>query len=396
MIPSWSPEVENRVRQEAINIDPQERPKEVKFCKRCVISNQRPRIVFDDEGICSACRYAEWKHNGIDWKERHDKLRILLDRFRGKSRYDVIVPCSGGKDSSYVAHVLKYQYGMNPLCVKFAPFLYTDIGKRNWNNFQNKFDCLEFFPDRETHRKLARLCFEFLGDPFQPFVYGQLALPMRIAATMGIGLVMYGENGEAEYGGDPKANDRPSWDESDWERIYVKGSGVERIWEIGKNIGALEGEPNEFYRLPEKMGAQFHWLGYYLKWHPQGNYYYAAEHVGFEANPERSQGTYSKYASLDDKMDGLHYYMAYIKFGIGRATSDAAHEIRDGEIDRDEGIALVRRYDGEFPERHLDECLEYLGMDRDHLKTVIDRFRPEHLWENLGEDGWRLKYAVYK
>ena len=258
---------------------------------------------------------------------------------------------------------------------------------------------MEFFPDGQTHRKLARLCFEYLGDPFQPFVYGQLALPMKVAKYFGVGLVMYGENGEAEYGGDPSANDRPRWDTAHWDRIYTKGSGVDKIWEIGRSFSALDGEPSDAYTLPGDISshAEFHWLGYYLKWHPQSNYYYAAEHTGFEPNSDgRSEGTYSKYASLDDKLDGLHYYMAYIKFGIGRCTSDAAHEIRDGEITRDEGIALVRRYDGEFPEKHLAECLDYLGMDEDYLTTVINRFRPGHLWENLGDDGWRLKHGVWK
>ena len=40
-------------------------PDKVKFCKRCVVSNQRPRIVFDQEGVCSACRFAEHKKNVI-------------------------------------------------------------------------------------------------------------------------------------------------------------------------------------------------------------------------------------------------------------------------------------------------------------------------------------------
>lgn len=400
MNPLWSNEVEERVRSEAKNLDPQTRPKEVKYCRACVISNQRPRIIFDNTGLCSACLYSEYKNNGIPWEIRHDKLVSLLSKHRRKTGYDVVVPCSGGKDSSYVAHVLKHKYGMHPLCVKFAPFMYTDIGRTNWEKFQQSgFDCMEFFPDGLTHRKLARLCFEYLGDPFQPFVYGQLALPMKVAKYFGISLVMYGENGEAEYGGDPGANDRPRWDTSHWERIYTKGAGVDKIWEIGKSLGALEGEPSEAYTLPSDVSStvEFHWLGYYLKWHPQSNYYHAAKHTGFEANPDgRSEGTYSKYASLDDKLDGLHYYMAYIKFGIGRCTSDAAHEIRDGEITRDEGVALVRRYDGEFPVKHLDECLEYLGITNDHLKTIVDRFRPEHIWEDLDEDGWRLKNGVWR
>ena len=44
--------------------------------------------------------------------------------------YDVIVPCSGGKDGSFVAHKLKHEYGMNPLCVTWAPLASTELGKK--------------------------------------------------------------------------------------------------------------------------------------------------------------------------------------------------------------------------------------------------------------------------
>ena len=105
-----------------------------------------------------------------------------------------------------------------------------------------------------------------------------------------------------------------------------------------------------------------HFFGYYKKWIPQENYYYAAENTGFQPNPERTEGTYSKYASLDDRLDGLHYYMKYIKFGFGRATDDAAHEIRDGHINREEGVALVSKYDGEFPKKYFTDFLSYLDI----------------------------------
>ena len=105
-----------------------------------------------------------------------------------------------------------------------------------------------------------------------------------------------------------------------------------------------------------------HYLGYYLKWHPQSCYYYAVEHGGFQASPERTPGTYSKYNSIDDRIDDFHYYTTFIKFGIGRATYDAAQEIRSGDIDRDEGVALVKRFDGEFPERFADEIFRYLSI----------------------------------
>ena len=123
-------------------------PENVKFCKMCVISNQKPYsivefksknstdkggILIDEDNICSACRFKTVKAK-IDWNEREEKLIKLLDRHRKGSGYDCIVPSSGGKDSSFAAHVLKYKYNMNPLTVTWAPHLYTNPG---WKNFES-------------------------------------------------------------------------------------------------------------------------------------------------------------------------------------------------------------------------------------------------------------------
>ena len=140
--------------------------------------------------------------------------------------------------------------------------------------------------------------------------------------------------------------------------------------------------------------TSIHFMGYYKFWDPQENFYYCTEHTGFTPNTERSEGTYSKYASLDDRIDGYHYYLAYIKFGIGRATSDAAHEIRDGKITREEGIALVRRYDGEFPKKHFEEFLEYCSITEKQFDEIMDSWRSDHLWERV-DGSWRLKHPIW-
>ena len=57
-------------------------PEEVKFCKKCVMSNQRPRIVFDENGVCNSCNYWERKKTDIDWASREKELVDLLDRHR--------------------------------------------------------------------------------------------------------------------------------------------------------------------------------------------------------------------------------------------------------------------------------------------------------------------------
>jgi len=408
-------------------------PGEVKFCSKCVISNQRPNsavefqhtskskkktINFNDDNVCDACKVAEEKKSSIDWSERERELKDLCDKYRkSDGSYDCLVPGSGGKDSFYQAHILKYKYGMNPLTVTWAPHMYTDWG---WKNFQAwlsaGFDNYLHTPNPRMHRLMTRLAVENLFHPFQPFMFGQKAFAPKMAAMMGIPLIFYGEN-EAEYGNPIKNNttairDWEYFSGDDQSKIYLGGVSVQ---DLQDHFGVSKVDLDPYIPInPQKLeekNIEVHYLGYYLPWHPQGAYYYAVEHGGFQASPERTPGTYSKYNSIDDKIDDFHYYTTYIKFGIGRATYDAAQEIRNEEITREEGVALVKKYDGEFPERFVDEIFDYLSipesefpvaskmfeqpiMDRDYFEVLTDSFRSPHLWKK--ENGiWKLRDAVW-
>lgn len=383
------------------------RPKEVFYCKKCVVSNQRPRITFDKNGVCSACNYAEYKRNCIDWDKRKREFKELLDHYRlNNGRYDILVPCSGGKDSGSLAHRLKHEYGMHPLCVDWSPLLYVDIGMQNWQNMiLSGPDGLLFAPNRILQRKLSKLCFVMQGDHFESFSRGQMAYPLHVALMEGIKLVMWGESAELEYGGDVKHRDKPYNPSEDWERFYFKHTSTQKLLEFGYKNGYLtEGDIKDpslkWYSVPSigkmrKAGIVPRWYGWYFNWTPQENYYYAAEYYNFQALHRRSEGTYSKYASLDDLTDPFHYYMSLIKFGIGRATSDAAHEIRDGHLTREEGVALVRRYDQEFPSKYFKEFLQYMDITEEEFWEVINAYRSisPHLWETVNGE-WRLKHIV--
>lgn len=374
-------------------------PGKVLFCKKCTISNQRPRITFDSDGVCSACNFAEFKQNKIDWSSRERELIETLNRFRkNDGSFDVLVPTSGGKDSAYIAHELKYKYGMNVLSVTWAPHLYTDIGFQNFQNMVHigGIDNVLGTPNGIIHRKMTKLSFEILGDPFQPFIYGQTNFPLQIAAKFNIPLIMYGENGEVEYGGDMKNAFSPTRNyKTDHKMHYFSGIGPEDMVEYGlKKEDLLTYMPPPSEDL-EKIGTEIHFYGYYKKWTPQENFYYCSENTGFVANPVRSEGTYSKYASLDDRLDGFHYFLAFVKFGIGRCTSDTAHEIRDGHITREEGVELVKKFDGEFPKKYFEEFLKYCDISEDYFWEVIDSWRSPHLWtKESGE--WKLRHRVSK
>lgn len=391
-------------------------PEEVKFCKRCVISNQRPSstiefkneagekkqvINFNDEGICSACVYNEEKETGIAWDDRDDQLIKLLAKFRSTDgSYDVIVPGSGGKDSAYTAHILKYKYGMNPLTVTWAPHLYTDIGIKNFQEWMHTggLDNMLYTPNGKLHREMTRNAFKNLLHPFQPFIVGQRIIGPAMAKKFGVKLVMYGEN-QAEYGNAIEENRNPIMDMDFFsadDALQMKFGGISMQEYI--DTGRYSKDDFAPYIAPNKeelidAGVEVHYLGYYLRWDPQECYYYAVENTGFQANPERTEGTYSKYSSIDDKIDPFHYLTTLIKFGIGRCTYDAAQEVRNGKITREEGAYLVRKYDTEFPKKYLKEFLAYINMDETEFYNTLDRFRSPHIWKNINGK-WELRHTV--
>ncbi len=390
-------------------------PREVKFCKRCVMSNQRPgssvefkhgpqhkhsTLQFDAEGICGSCRFVELKDR-VDWKKREEELLKILDKYRrNDGYYDCVVPGSGGKDSVYAAHLLKYKYGMHPLTVTWPPIMYTDIG---WKNFRSwidvgGFDNVSFNYNGKVHAFLTKLAIQNLLHPFQPFILGQKNLAPKLALKFGVPLIFYGEH-EAEHGNFIAADKSATRDKSFYtmqnlDDIYLAGVKVRELKEKhGLTINDINNYLPADAQEVERANISVYYLGYYLKWIPQEVYYYSVENSGFQANPVRTEGTYSKYNSLDDKIDGFHYYTTYIKFGIARATYDASQEIRNKHLTREEGQVLVGRFDGEFPEKYFKEVMNHIGLSEDEFLALCDKFRSPHLWKKSNE-GWKLRHNV--
>lgn len=394
-------------------------PQKVKFCKKCVISNQRPSsaiefkasendkkqvINFDNRGICSACLYHEQKERDINWIEREKKLKELLSQYKSNDgTYDVIVPGSGGKDSAFTSHILKYKYGMNPLTVTWAPHLYTDIGWKNMQNWSHEggLDNVLYTPNGKLHKLMTKNAFHNLMHPFQPFIIGQRIIGPSFAEKFGVKLVMYGEN-QAEYGNAIEENTNPIMNMnffSEDDPLKMKFGGVtmeDYIKKFGFKYGDFQPYIPPIKDNLIKKGIEVHYLGYYLKWDPQECYYYAVENTGFQANHERTEGTYSKYSSIDDKIDPFHYFTTLIKFGIGRCTYDAAQEVRNDKITRDEAAYLVNKYDTEFPNKYFKEFLNYIDTSETEFWKSVEKFRSKHLWKKDKNGVWQLRHNIMK
>jgi N-acetyl sugar amidotransferase len=364
--------------------------------------SKKTTMNFDEHGVCDACRTAEIKDN-INWGMREEELVKLLDKHRkNDGSYDCLVPGSGGKDSAYQAHILKYKYKMNPLTVTWPPILYTDYGLQNWRNWLDSgFDNISFYRNGKVMKLLTKLSIENLLHPFQTFILGQKNLAPKIAANYGINLIFYGEN-EAEYG-NPLADNTTSLRDKSYysfehlDEVFLAGVSIKDLIEkydirLSDLMSYLPPKVEDL----ERANIEVHYLGYYLKWTPQEVYYYAVENTGFKARPHRTQGSFSKYSGIDDKIDDLHFFTTFIKFGIGRATYDAAQEIRNRHLTREDGVALVKRFDGEFPDRYFDDVMQYLGMKAEEFHELCDKFRSPHLWGKDKDGNWMLRHNVSK
>ena len=385
-------------------------PEKVIFCSKCLMSNQRPSSSpefvkkdsaistagFDNRGICDACNLAQLKKS-IDWEKRFKLLESLCDKYRkGDGSYDVVVPGSGGKDSIFVSHFLKNRLGMNPLTVTWAPHEYTDIGLKNMRNWlSNGFSNILRTPNANIHALLTRSAFLNLVNPFQPFIIGQKNLAPKIAIEHNIKFIMYGENQSEAHNNlsetETSLMDFKHFVAKENTNIFLGGKSIDQ-WEAE---GISKKSLANYLPISENkwinFGGEVHYMSFFINWSPNNNYYYAKEHCNFEQNPNgRSEGTYTRYASLDDKLDGQHYYTMYIKFGQGRAMNDANRDIRDGYITRSEGLELVKKYDGEFPSEHFKWALDYMNITDQQYWDTINAARSPHLWE-LVNNKWVLK-----
>lgn len=350
----------------------------MRYCRKCIMPDTRPEQVFDNEGVCDACKSAETKHKEIDWAGRKTELGNVLDRYRSKDGawWDCVVPVSGGKDSCHQAYVMKYEFGMNPLCVNFVPCEMTDIGLKNILFLRDLgFDMVQVAPNRKIYRKMVRKGFFDLGDCCWPEHIGIFTSPIRVAVQYRIPLVIWGENSQFEYGGPASKRNSNCLDKNWLEQFQMLGCRISDLYEEGfekRDLIAFE-YPSD--RELKDVGVTGLFLGYYLKWEAF-NHVQTMIDLGWNANPDGPvEGAYYNYENLDCKwVGGLHDYMKFLKYGYGRATDQLCIEIRHGRINRDKAIRAVRDYEGKMPRKYLADFLKFVGCTEKEFYDTLDKF----------------------
>ena len=346
----------------------------------------RPRVSFDEDGHCNACRWKKQKEE-IDWSARRTELEKLLDKHRRTDGTpDCVVPASGGKDGSYVYHQLKAEFGMNPLVVTIQPALPLEIGRKNLDNFLDRgANHLLVSPSATAMRRLNKTGFVEMGFPYYGWLISILVTVINVAHRFDCGLVFYGEDGEVEYGGSTETERGPIFGIDYLKRVYLE-AGHEKVLQAS---GLSDADLHFFRFLPEIEKGDVsldltHW-SYFENWDPYRNYLVAKELYGLQEAESTNAGTFTNFAQNDQALYALHTYMMYLKFGFGRANQDASIEIRRGAMTRSQAVQLVRLYDGHYPSEFEDLYLDYYQMSKEEFTEVLAK------WTNLDlfdiEDG---------
>lgn len=366
----------------------------MRYCKKCVMPDTRPGIVFDEEGVCAPCRNQERKKT-INWDQRWQELEQLADRYRGCNGdyYDCIITASGGKDSYYQTHIFKERLGMNPLLVSVDNIAWTETGRMNWLNLRTYFgvDAHMIALNPQVCRIMFRKAFEKLGSPSWYFDMAIYAYPLHAAIKFGIPLVIYGENTNYERGG-TLDKDTPSAIDQ------ITNDVVKPVpWEewLDEGLTLKDVQPGIYPSKEEIEAAKLdpRFLSYYVPWSSIENWKFARS-VGFkdldDTGEWHREGTWTQYDQIDTIGYLTHTWMKFLKFGHWLATDYVSLCIREGLMTRAEACEIVNNEEYKLDRKMLDAFLNLTGYREQEFWQIAERFANRDIVEK--RDGvWRLK-----
>lgn len=371
----------------------------MEYCTKCLYPETKPDLVFDEQGICSACNAFTSREN-IDWASREEQFKKLVARAKGSSfGYDCIIPVSGGKDSHY--QIIKaLEYGLTPLAITATTDDLSIIGRRNLNNISKLgVDHIEVSVNSKLRRRINAHTLREIGDISWAEHVTIFTIPMQIAIEKDIKLIIWGENPQNEYGGPGSETQTTLCMSPTWLQEFGGLNGMRVSDLIDKDI--LTYNTANFYKMPSHAftdGIKAIFLGQFFPWDGKANAEIAKAN-GFEFHPGPVEGCGENYENLDNHQTGIHDYFKWLKFGFGRATDIACNHIRRGLITRNEGKEFIMEFDGAFPRTYLgkplEDILKRIDVTTEEFMQICDRFTNKALFLPRGHyPRPRLKYNI--
>ncbi len=357
------------------------------YCNRCILPETKPDLNIDENGLCSACLYYD-QRSEIDWEKRREEFHQVIDQYRSKdeTNYDCIVPVSGGKDSTYQVLTLLRE-GLKPLCVIATTCQLSEIGRKNIENLKGLgVDCIEYSTNPIIRAKLNKIGLKEVGDISWPEHVSIFTVPPRIAVSLNIPLMIWGENPQHEYGG-PASNAEGKVLDRAWLEEFGGLLGL-RVTDLVGVDGITQQDLNYFtYPTQDdlnRVGVTGLFLGYYFPWDGYSNALLAQAH-GMATTELVIEGSLVNYENLDNVQTGIHDYFKWLKYGFCRVADIGSMHVRRGRMTREDLLDIAYKRDGKFPWTYLgypiQEVLDRMDMSIDEFIGICDRFTNKDIFK---------------
>lgn len=345
----------------------------LKRCTKCLTPETHESIMFDDEGVCSVCRQVEYKDGKIDWAKKKKDLTELIESHRGKYDYDCIIPFSGGKDSTWTLYYLMKEYKIKPLVVRFDHgFLRPNLNENTIRTLRNLgADFHTFTPNWKVVQKLMLQSFLEKGDFCWHCHTGIFSYPMWVALKYNVPLIFWGEP-SAEYTSYYSYDQPEEVDEKRFNRFINLGiTAVDMAIRLGGDIDERDFKPYTYPPLKDlrKLNYRSVCLGSYISWDVRMQSKVISDELGWKGDLVENVPEQYNYEKIECHMQGVRDYIKYIKRGYTRPTHLASIDIRNGRLEREEGLDMIAKYEGKKPPS-LEIFLEMVGLTEDEFFEV--------------------------
>jgi N-acetyl sugar amidotransferase len=333
-------------------------------CNRCLYWSNHPLgITFNSQGICSGCQVHEEKDK-IDWQLRLEELRDILSARHLDSKYDCIIPVTGGQDSFFTVHYAIHTLGLNPLLVNFNRTFNSKEGIRNLAKLRTAFDAdfRQFTINPNVAKAVINCTLANLGSLNWLWIAGQTSFPVRLAIQLNIPFVLWGAHQGIEQVGMYSHFENVEMTRRYRREHDLMGHDENDIFEFDPNFSpdqiASLSYPTDQALL--KSGLRGIYLSNYVRWDPTAQHDFVSKTYGY--GKRRTSRAYSYFDNPDcPAYFGLHDILKQAKFGYSKATDQLTREIRHGRISRSNALNIEKRLISAKPEG-IREFSNWLGV----------------------------------
>ena len=348
-------------------------------CSRCILPATMPFIRFDAAGICNYC--ANYKLRTVP--RSLSELEDLVRKYRRVNGPDVIIPFSGGRDSSFGLHLVVRELGMNPITFTYDWGMITDLGRRNASLMSAKLGVENIIVAADIVKKRKNIAMNLKAWLARPNL-GMVSILTAgdkhffkyvdtVKRQTGVNLNLWGINPlEVTHFKSGFLGLAPDFEET---RVYTS-SAMKQLSYQSKRLSAMIESPGyfnsslvdtvsgEYWRSFAKKSDYFHIFDYW-RWDEKEINEVLLNDYDWETATDTSTTW-----RIGDGTAGFYNYVYYTIAGLTEHDTLRSNQIREGQITREEALNLVA--DENQPRyENIKWYLDSLGFDfAEVIKTV--------------------------